>query len=331
MISKIKCIISIVLIAMVVCTACGEEKAVKTESRIENPSKSLNQKKPTEKLLPLPKEIGYTESLIMYGQTQEGMPLIYTIGQQKEGQYYYNKYVYGTDWTKEEAEFQKIIKKKNKNMLIQRIFCNGEKIYLVNVTILPGKEKEYNLSLYQYDKEKPELVKIDINDMVYEDKDTKVKYALADMQFNKNDFVLGYNSGKFYLYNEKKKKRVDYTQKLYGNYKVFDGKLYTSEISKKKIIGLDLESKEVTEQFELDLQQTGYNFCTDDEELFVACKNGVYRLENEKAEQIVSGDIFTPYVLDDAANIVALNKKGNTFYILFSRDNAYEFYSYTVD
>lgn len=325
---NVKYIIGVFLLVMTVCTACG--KAGKTEEQGAPPSETIRENISQEKLLSLPSEIGSTESLIMYNQTEDGYPLIYTIGQEGNGQYYYRKYVFDSDWVKEEAEFQESVKQENSNMIIQRVFCNNDKMYLVNATML-DEGKDYELSMYQYDKAKKRLSKMDFARLAYEDS-SNVKYEMFDMQFSDNsDFVAAYNSGEFIYYKANEKKSIDYTQKLYGNFKVSEKKLYTSDLSRKKIIGIDLETKEVVDQFELELQQSGYNFCMDGEDLYIACRSGIYKLENGKAEQIINGETFTPYVLDDEANIVSMSKKGNTFFILFSRKNSYAFYSYAIE
>ncbi len=44
-------------------------------------------------MISLPKKIGVGESLIMFHGTDEGEPLIYTIGENEEG-YYYIKYTW---------------------------------------------------------------------------------------------------------------------------------------------------------------------------------------------------------------------------------------------
>ena len=103
-----------------------------------------------EKLISLPEDIGNSESLIMFNQTNLGKPLLYTIGQDKQG-YFYKKYTYeGNEWISEQAEFQDACYKHNKEMIVQRVFNHEDFLYLITAVVIDPEKNDYDLFLYRY-------------------------------------------------------------------------------------------------------------------------------------------------------------------------------------
>lgn len=325
-----KNIISCVLLfCIVVMAGCGEQ-GVSEET--ENPQKSnVPENVSQEKIISIPEKIGINESLIMFNATNAGEPLIYTIGENENG-YYYMKYTFQDgEWISEEAEFQDEYRKRNSNWIVQRVFAYKDFLYLVSALVVDAKKNTYELSLYRYDKKKNKLKKVEFEQLSYEDKDTKTKYEVFDLQFvDDQNFVAAYNSGLFVRYNLLENKRYKYEQNLSGNFCVFDNILYTGDMEKKKVIGFNLDSSCVDEEIPLDMQNNGYNFCTYDNEVYVGCKNGIFALNGTEAQKLIDGSVFSTYVIDEKSQVIALCRDKENFYVLFTQGNAYKLYSYTI-
>lgn len=67
-----------------------------------------------------------------------------------------------------------------------------------------------------------------------------------------------------------------------GNFRVLNNSLYSGDMAKKKVLGIDLGSSYVDEEIEVDLQSNGYNFCTYEDEVYVGCENGIFFWMTEK-------------------------------------------------
>lgn len=331
-----KSIISFVLLfSIIAMVGCGEQRVSEDTDNLNKskvPEKSnVSEEVIQEKIISLPEKIGVAESLIMFHATDAGEPQIYTIGENAD-RYYYMKYTFRDgDWLSEEAEFQDECNKKNSKMIVQRVFENNDFLYLVNALILDAKKNTYELSLYRYNKKKNKLKKVEFERLSYEDKDTKTKYDVFDLQFiDDQNFVAAYNSGMFVRYNILEKKYYKYEQPLFGNFCVFDNRLYTSDMAKKKVLGFNLDSSCVDEEIQLDLQSYGYNFCTYDEEIYVGCKNGIFALNGTEAQKLIDGKVFSTYVIDEKSKVIALCRDDENFYMLFAQGNAYKLYSYAI-
>lgn len=324
--SVTSCVLLFSIIAMV---GCGEQRVSEDTEKLKkgNVSEEVIQ----EKIISLPEKIGVAESLIMFNATNAGEPLIYTIGENENG-YYYMKYTFQDDgWISEEAEFQDECYKTNSKMIVQRVFGNNDFLYLVNAIVLDAEKNTYELSLYRYDKGKNKLKKVEFEQLSYEDKDTKTKYEVFDLQFiDDQNFVAAYNSGMFVRYNLLENKCYEFEQPLFGNFCVFNNKLYTGDMAKKKVLGFNLDSSCVDEEIQLDLQNNGYNFCTYDDEVYVGCKNGIYALNGTEAQKLIDGSVFSTYVIDEKSQVVALCRNEENFYVLFAQGNAYKLYSYAI-
>lgn len=314
------------IIAMVGCadTRVNEDTGILKKGNV---SEQANQ----EKIISLPEKIGSAESLIMFNSTNAGEPLIYTIGENENG-YYYMKYTFQDgNWNSEEAEFQDECHKTNSKMIVQRVFKNNDFLYLVNAIVLDAEKNTYELSLYRYDKGKNKLNKVEFDQLSYEDKDTKTKYDVFDLQFiDDQNFIAAYNSGMFVRYNLSENKCYDYEQRLYGNFCVFDNRLYTGDMAKKRVLGYNLDLSCVDDEIQLDLQSNGYNFCVYDEEVYVGCKNGIFALNGTEAQQLIDGAGFSTYVMDEKSQVIALCRDEDNFYVLFAQGNAYKLYSYSI-
>lgn len=324
--SVTSCVLLFSIIAMM---GCGEQRV---SENTENLKKSnVSEEVIQEKIISLPEKIGVAESLIMFNATNAGEPLIYTIGENENG-YYYMKYTFqDDDWISEEAEFQDECYKTNSKMIVQRVFGNNDFLYLVNAIVLDAEKNTYELSLYRYDKEKNKLKKVEFEQLSYEDKDTKTKYEVFDLQFiDDQNFVAAYNSGMFVRYNLLENKCYEFEQPLFGNFCVFNNELYTGDMAKKKVLGFNLDSSCVDEEIQLDLQSNGYNFCTYDDEVYVGCKNGIFALNGTEAQKLIDGSVFSTYAIDEKSQVVALCRNEENFYVLFAQGNAYKLYSYAI-
>ncbi len=325
-------IFCVMFMSLVFMAGCSESENAKSgNTSAPAPKESVSEQEVKEKYISMPENIGVSESLIAFNQTGDGSPLIYTIGQ-KGTEYYYTKYVFEDDkWLSEKAEFQDQLKKVNSEMLAQRVFMKDDFLYLVNAVILDKEKNTYELFLYRYDKDKDKLKKIKFDKLSYTDETTKAKYDMFDMQFiDDKNFAAAYNSGKLLCYNLDENTSKEYTGQIYGNFKVYDNKLFTGDLANKKITCIDLQSLNVCDEIEIDLQESGYNFCTYGDEIYVGCKNGIFALNGTEAEKLIDGTGFSTYALDDNSKVIALCRDNKNFYMLFAQGNSYKFYSYPV-
>ena len=324
---KLTCFI--VLISITLTMGCNE--TVNQEDTPPVQENLISEPEIQEKYISFPEKVGVKESLIMFNQTKDGLPLIYTIGQ-KETEYYYTKYVLENNkWVSEEAEFQDKINKVNNKMLVQRVFIRGDFLYLVNAIILDKEKNQYDLFLYQYDVKKDKLKKMQFDQLTYTDENTNVSYSIFDMQFIDDDnFVTAYQSGKLICHNLSKNTSKEFNGQIYGNFKVFGDEIFTADSAKKNIISIDWPSLSVNDEIALDLQAFGYNFCVYGDEIYVGCKNGIFSLSGSEAKKVIDGTYFSTYAINDNSQIIALCRDNNHFYMLFSEGNSYKLYAYPV-
>lgn len=329
----IKKSVVVVLVLASVFLTFGCQKQEESDKAVDNTQSesASKQEELQEKVVSLPESIGTGESLITVSTTEQNEPLLYTIGQNGQT-YFYKKYVFQEGkWTGEQAEFQDSCYEENGKMIVQRIFPNHNYLYLVTAVILDQEKNTYNLFLYRYDKENNKLKKINFDKLSYEDKDTKTKSELFDLHFIDDDnFVAAYTSGKVIRYNLSTKKSKEFEHLIYGNFCATDDMLYSSDMAKKNLIMLNLQSDAIDEKIAIDLGQNNYNFCTYNGEIYMACKNGIYVLDGNEAVKKVDGKVFSTYVIDENSAVLALSRDKDNFYVLFTQGNSYKMYSYTI-
>ena len=321
----------LVLLSVFMTFGCQKQEESEKPAANKQSETVSTQEEPQEKVVSLPESIGTAESLIAVGTTEQNEPLLYTIGQNGKT-YFYKKYVLQDGkWAGEQAEFQASCYEENSKMIVQRIFANHNYLYLVTAVILDQEKNTYNLFLYRYDKEKNKLKKINFDKLSYEDKDTKTKSEIFDLHFiDDNNFAAAYTSGKVIRYNLSTKETKEFEHPIYGNFCVADDMLYSSDMAKKNLIMLNLQSDSIDEKIAIDLGQNNYSFCTYNDEIYMACKSGIYVLDGNEVVKKVDGKVFSTYVIDENSAVLALNRDKDYFYVLFTQENSYKMYSYTT-
>lgn len=73
--------------------------------------------------------------------------------------------------------------------------------------------------------------------------------------------------------------------------------LYSSDMAKKNLIMLNLQSDSIDEKIAIDLGQNNYSFCTYNDEIYMACKSGIYALDGNESVKKWMEKYFLPTLL----------------------------------